>query len=101
MEKLFDLVLKSALPNSENALVYWNEANQLVPLEKWPGEISRLASCFYSNYRKELNILNLPLLRGIYKSNWSRNSLALSALIPFVRELDSSIDKRRRNHSLL
>jgi|688.fasta_scaffold60073_5 hypothetical protein len=90
MEKLFDLVLKSALPNSENALVYWNEANQLVPLEKWPGEISRLASCFYSNYRKELNILNLPLLRGIYKSNWSRNSLALSALIPFVRELDSS-----------
>jgi hypothetical protein len=88
MDKLFDFALKSALPDSRTALDYWNQANQILPLEDWPGEISRLASCFYDNHGKYLQLTNSSLLKGIYKSNWARNSLALAALIPVVQRFE-------------
>ncbi len=88
MDKLFDSALKSALPDSQNALDCWNEANRILPLEDWPGEISRLASCFYDNHGKYLQLTNSSLLKGIYKSNWARNSLALAALIPVVQRFE-------------
>jgi hypothetical protein len=88
MEKLIELVLAASLPVPDHALTRWTQANELAPLEDWPGEVSRLVTCFYANHGSDYKPANAALLKGVYKSNWLRNSLNLKAIIPLLQEFD-------------
>ena len=95
MNQLTNLVLQASLPNSLNPREKWELAVQICPIESWPGEVSRLVPCFYVTHGSQLALENDSLLRGVYKSNWSRNSLNLKAIIPILSSLDSqSIEYR-------
>jgi hypothetical protein len=91
MEKIIELVLSASLPVPEFALTRWEQANELIPLQDWPSEVSRLVSCFYANHGNDCKSSNAALLKGVYKSNWSRNSLNLKALIPILQNFDRSL----------
>lgn len=88
MDKLLEYVLAASLPSPENGIIYWNKANDLVPLHDWPGEVSRLVSCFYTNHAHNFEPTNSAILRGVYKANWARNSLNLNVLIPILKIFD-------------
>ena len=91
MEKLIELVLAASLPVPEISLTRWEQANVLVPLCDWPGEVSRLVSCFYANHGSYYKPANTELLKGVYKSNWSRNSLNLKSIIPILQKFDRQL----------
>lgn len=95
IEELIPLVIRASLPGVPDAEDYWNKAISLMKFEDWPGEVSRLSSCFYGNHRGDIERGRVSILKGVYKNNWSRNSLGLSALIPLLKKFDEDeIDYR-------
>ena len=90
MKKLLELVLTASLPANPTSALSWQKANEMVPLEEWPGEVSRLVSCFFTNHGRLYNSANASLLKGVYKANWSRNSLSLKSIIPIFQDFDNN-----------
>ena len=95
MSSVSELILAASLPGCKNAIELWRNANAINPLYYWPGTDARLVPAFYANHCLHLDNPEFRIINGVYKSNWSKNAIELSAAANFLNSLtEASIDYR-------
>lgn len=78
LDELVRESLRAALLDPPTALVSWNRALALAPLEDWPSALARPLPQTYLHLRHQPSFEPTAAMRGIYRAAWTSNMVKLN-----------------------